>query len=109
MRENWISKWILMIVFSYCMLTFNFCGKAENDNRLSRKNPIKQASLIGFDTLFLLLMRRLTIKKMVQVVADRIGLKGRALICPYAEVGMDVDKPFQYEILCAELDRKTGA
>ena len=80
------------------------------DNLIAaRKNPIKQASLIGFDTLFLLLMRRLTIKKMVQVVADRIGLKGRALICPYAEVGMDVDKPFQYEILCAELDRKTGA
>jgi GTP:adenosylcobinamide-phosphate guanylyltransferase len=70
----------------------------------ARKNALKQASLIGFDTLFLLLFRRLTIKKMVKVVAERIGLKGRALISPYAEVGMDVDKPHQYELLRDDLE-----
>jgi len=75
----------------------------------ARKNALKQASLIGFDTLFLLLFRRLTIKKMVKVVAERIGLKGRALISPYAEIGMDVDKPFQYELLCADLEGRTQA
>lgn len=75
----------------------------------ARKNALKQASLIGFDTLFLLLFRRLTIKKMVKVVAERIGLKGRALISPYAEIAMDVDKPHQYELLCADLEGKTPA
>ncbi len=86
-------------------------GRDEFWDRLinARKNAFKQASLIGFDTLFLLLFRRLTIKKMVKVVAERIGLKGRALICPYAEVGMDVDKPFQYEILRTDLESVTQA
>ncbi len=86
-------------------------GRDEFWDRLinARKNAFKQASLIGFDTLFLLLFRRLTIKKMVKVVAERIGLKGRALICPYAEVGMDVDKPHQYEILRTDLESVTQA
>ncbi len=86
-------------------------GRDEFWDRLinTRKNAFKQASLIGFDTLFLLLFRRLTIKKMVKVVAERIGLKGRALICPYAEVGMDVDKPHQYEILRTDLESVTQA
>ncbi len=86
-------------------------GRDEFWDRLinARKNAFKQASLIGFDTLFLLLFRRLTIKKMVKVVAERIGLKGRALICPYAEVGMDVDKPNQYEILRTDLESVTQA
>lgn len=85
-------------------------GRDEFWNQIiaARKNVFKQVAMIGFDTLFLLLLRRLTIEKLIKVVAKRLGLKGRALICPYAEMGMDVDKPFQYEILCADLESKTG-
>ena len=75
----------------------------------TRKNPIKQAALIGFDTVFLLLIRQITLQQAVKNVAKRVRLNGRALVCPYAEVAMDVDKPHQLEILRADLMRSIKA
>jgi GTP:adenosylcobinamide-phosphate guanylyltransferase len=75
----------------------------------SRKNPVRQASLIGFDTLFLLLLGQLSLEDAVTKVCKRLGVKGRAIICPYPEVGMDIDKPHQLEILRADLARQTVA
>jgi GTP:adenosylcobinamide-phosphate guanylyltransferase len=71
----------------------------------SRKNALRQAALIGFDTLFLLLTRLLTLEAAVPRVCNRLGVRGRAIVCPYAEVGMDVDKPYQLEILRKDLSR----
>ncbi len=68
-----------------------------------RKSPLRQAAVIGFDTLFLLLTKRLTLNEAVRKVCKRIGIKGRALISPYAEIGMDVDKPNQLELVRADL------
>jgi len=72
----------------------------------SRKNVFKQAALIGYDTLFLLLLRRLTIDDAVKRVARRLNITGQAIVCPYAEVGMDVDKPHQLEMMRAYLERR---
>jgi GTP:adenosylcobinamide-phosphate guanylyltransferase len=72
----------------------------------SRKNAFKQAALIGYDTLVLLLLRKLTMDKAVQRVARRLNMTGRAIVCPYAEVGMDIDKPNQLEILRADLAKR---
>jgi len=69
----------------------------------SRKSPLKQASLIGFGTLFALFTRRLTLEDAVRRVCERIGIKGRAIVWPYAEPCMDVDKPSQLELLRADL------
>ncbi len=69
----------------------------------SRKNPLKQASLLGFDTLFLVLFHLVTLENAVKKVTRRLGLTGRALVCPFAEVGMDVDKPNQFELVQADL------
>jgi GTP:adenosylcobinamide-phosphate guanylyltransferase len=69
----------------------------------SRKSPLRQASLIGFGTLFALFTRRLTLEDAVRRVCDRIGIKGRAIVWPYAEPCMDVDKPSQLELLRADL------
>jgi hypothetical protein len=39
-----------------------------------------------------------------------LNIRGRVIPYPYAEVGMDVDKPFQLEIVRAELEaRATNA
>lgn len=65
----------------------------------ARKSPLRQAALIGFDTLFLLLLRRLSLEEAEKAVCKKLEISGRALVCPYAELGMDVDKPFQLEIL----------
>lgn len=73
----------------------------------ARKNPAAQASLLGFDIIFRFLFRQLTADDVIRRVAARLGLRGRALICPFAEVGMDVDKPHQLELMRAHLGRAT--
>jgi GTP:adenosylcobinamide-phosphate guanylyltransferase len=70
----------------------------------ARKNPVKQAGLIGVGTLLLLLLRQLTLNEAVRRISKRLEVRGRALDCPYAEIGMDVDKPFQLEIMQKELE-----
>jgi GTP:adenosylcobinamide-phosphate guanylyltransferase len=72
----------------------------------ARKSPLKQAALIGFDTAFLLLTGRLSLEKAINNITTRLHLTGKALICPYAEVGMDVDKPHQLEIMRADLKKQ---
>jgi GTP:adenosylcobinamide-phosphate guanylyltransferase len=71
----------------------------------ARKNPVKQASILGFDTLFLLALRAVTVEGAVKQVAKKLHLTGRAVMCPFAEVGMDVDKPRQLELLRADLGK----
>ena len=73
----------------------------------ARKNVFKQASLIGYDTLILLLLRLIDLSAAERMVTGRLKIKGKAVICPYAEVGMDVDKPFQLEIMRADLAQPT--
>jgi GTP:adenosylcobinamide-phosphate guanylyltransferase len=69
----------------------------------ARKNVFKQAALIGYDTLILLLLRLITLDSAVKTVSKRLGISGRAVVCPYAEVGMDIDKPHQLEIIRQDL------
>ena len=71
----------------------------------ARKNPLKQASMFGLDVLFLLLIRQIRLQEAVERVARRVHLKGRALVSPYAEIGMDVDKPHQLEMMRTDLAR----
>lgn len=73
----------------------------------TRKSPLRQAALIGFDTLLLLLLRRLTLAQTAARVEDRLGLRGQAHLSPYAEIAMDVDKPHQLEIMRQDLSGRS--
>lgn len=83
-------------------------GRDEIWNKLiaTRKNIFKQAALIGFDTLILLLLKRMTLDRLVNTISKRLDLKGKVMISPYAEVGMDIDKPFQLEIVSEYLEKR---
>jgi GTP:adenosylcobinamide-phosphate guanylyltransferase len=72
----------------------------------TRKSPLRSASIIGFGTLFKLATRQLALDEAVSRVSQRIGIKGRAIVWPYAEPCMDVDKPPQLELLRADLERQ---
>jgi CTP:molybdopterin cytidylyltransferase MocA len=72
----------------------------------ARKNVFKQARLVGLGTLARLATGRMTIPGAERVVLKRLGVRGRVLLCPYAEAGMDIDKPRQYEMLKAELEAR---
>ena len=69
----------------------------------ARKNPFKIASLVGYDTLFLLLIRRLTLERGVARISQRAGINARVMLCPYPEIGMDIDKPYHLEMLRRDL------
>jgi len=75
----------------------------------ARKSPLKQASLLGFDTLLLLILRVVDLDGAVKKVTKRIHMTGKAIVCPYAEIGMDVDKPHQLELVRADLARQVPA
>lgn len=57
-----------------------------------RKKPLALARLIGWDVLLKLLLGRLSLAEL-EARAERIlGVKARALLTPYPEVGVDVDR-----------------
>ena len=72
----------------------------------NRKSPLKQARIIGLGTLLALFMRRLTLDDAVRRVCERIGIHGRAIVWPYAEACMDVDKPHQLEMMREDLAKQ---
>jgi GTP:adenosylcobinamide-phosphate guanylyltransferase len=74
----------------------------------ARKDIFKQAALIGLDVLVLFALRRLTVDEAARRISQRLKIRGRALICPYPEVGMDVDKPWQYELMKRDLETRVA-
>jgi hypothetical protein len=69
----------------------------------NRKSPLASAAVIGWDTLFLLFTRQVTLQELVEKASARIGIKGRIIIWDKAEPCMDVDKPHQLEIMREDL------
>ncbi len=65
----------------------------------ARKNPLRQAALVGYDTLLGLLLHRLSLRGAERKISRRLGINGRVQLSPYAELGMDVDTPQQLETL----------
>lgn len=72
----------------------------------ARKSPISQAALLGPGIIFKFIFRQLTADDVIRHVANRLDLRGRAIVCPYPEVGMDVDKPHQLEIMRLDLEKR---
>lgn len=69
----------------------------------SRKSPLRSAAVIGWDTLFQLFTRQITLQGLVERASQRIGVKGRVIIWSQAEPCMDVDKPQQLEMMREDL------
>lgn len=72
----------------------------------ARKSLVQQAALVGLDTLLLVALGQLSLAFGQRRVRERLGVDGRILISPYAEIGMDIDKPRQYEMLKQEFERR---
>jgi len=74
----------------------------------ARKNILRQASIVGFDTLLLMLLRQLSIPEAERRAQTRLGIKGRIVLDPYAETGMDVDKPGQFDLVRRDLEARAA-
>jgi len=57
-----------------------------------RKKPLALARMIGFATLLRVLLGQADIAGLEARVSQIVGVPARALITPYAEVGVDIDK-----------------
>ena len=74
----------------------------------ARKSAVRQARLIGLWTFLKLVTHRLSLADAERRVQKALSINGRAVPFPYAEVGMDVDKPFQLEIVRADLEARAS-
>lgn len=72
----------------------------------SRKNPLKQASLVGYDPAFIVLIQEFPLETAARAFSARLGFRARVIRSPYAEVALDVDKPYQFEILKEILSKR---
>jgi molybdopterin-guanine dinucleotide biosynthesis protein A len=68
-----------------------------------RKSVLKQARRFGIGFLLRLLLRRVSIRQAEEHIERVLNLTGRVITVAHAELGMDVDKPFQLEICEAAL------
>jgi len=75
----------------------------------ARKNALRQALMFGLWPFLKLVIRRLSLAEAERRGSKALNVRGRGVPFPYAEVGMDVDKPFQLEIARAELERRAAA
>lgn len=69
----------------------------------NRKRPFVMARLLGLGFLLKLVLRVLSIPELEAKIGKLWGVRGAAIICPYPEIGVDVDKPDDVQLVRAAL------
>lgn len=78
-------------------------AKPAGDFFAARKSPVQLASLVGISTLVKLVLRTLTIAEVEQKMAKILGISCKAVSTSYPEIGTDVDKESDYNLISAKL------
>lgn len=69
-----------------------------------RKNPLKMVSLLGLGfAVRYMLLKNLSLSELEAKVSSMWALRGAVIICPWPEVGIDVDKPSDLQLARAAL------
>lgn len=63
-----------------------------------RKNPLKLGSWLGWSFIFKLLLHLLTVEDAEKRTSELLGVKCKAIITAYPEIGMDIDKPADLQL-----------
>ena len=71
-----------------------------------RKSTFQQARLLGFRVIIKFLFRRLSIQDAEALSQRLLQAKGKVVVSPYADLGMDVDKPHQLELVRRVLEQQ---
>lgn len=76
----------------------------------ARKNPLRQVWMLGGPGPVLkLLTRRMSLAEAEARASKAFNVRARVIVSPHAELGMDVDKPCQLELVSAELEVRAHA
>lgn len=70
----------------------------------ARKSPIRLSRLMGIPFLIRFLLRRVTLKEAERKASDLLGVRGAVVITTYPEVGVDVDKPSDLDLVSKVLE-----
>jgi molybdopterin-guanine dinucleotide biosynthesis protein A len=71
----------------------------------TRKSPFKQAAIFGPVILGGVVLRLFTLENLSDQLSQKLGMCARAVLCPYAELGMDIDKLHQFELVQGEMEK----
>lgn len=77
------------------------CVRVADRLIAQRKNPLRLAAILGWTFVFKFLAGRLSIVEVERRVAELLGVRGAVIQSPYAELGIDVDKPSDLEMVRA--------
>ncbi len=64
-----------------------------------RKRPWKLVQTLPFSLIVKFIFRRLTFKDMEEYVFRLMGIKAKVVVTPYVEIGVDVDKPEDLDLI----------
>ncbi|MBI1879570.1 MAG: NTP transferase domain-containing protein [Chloroflexi bacterium] len=71
----------------------------------SRKNYLAQARMLGLGFIVRFLLRLMAVDEAAERARQRMNLNARVVVTRFAELGMDLDKPHQYDIIKADLEK----
>ncbi|MFZ5595745.1 MAG: NTP transferase domain-containing protein [Bacillota bacterium] len=70
----------------------------------ARKSPVQLSRIVGMSFLLRFLLKKVTIKEAEEKVSALLGVEGAVVVSAYPEVGVDVDKPSDLELVRNVLD-----
>ncbi|MFZ5646214.1 MAG: NTP transferase domain-containing protein [Bacillota bacterium] len=70
----------------------------------ARKSPIRLSRLMGVPFLLKFMLRMVTLKEAEEKASALLGVEGAVVVTTYPEVGVDVDKPSDLELVSKVLD-----
>lgn len=68
-----------------------------------RKSPLQLSRLLGLGFVLKLLLKQLTIPELEAKMSALWGVRAAAIRCPWPEIGLDVDKPADLQLVRAAL------
>lgn len=84
------------------------CKKLAERIFAFRKNPLKLCRLIGWQFVFKFIFRRLTLREVERQFSIVLGIRGAVVLSGFPEVGIDVDKPSDLELVRAAFALKSN-
>ncbi|HHV71374.1 MAG TPA: NTP transferase domain-containing protein [Clostridia bacterium] len=70
-----------------------------------RKHPFKLARLLGLKFICKFIFKLLSLEDLERKIYELLHLRGAAIISPYPEIGVDVDKKSDFDLACLILNR----
>jgi GTP:adenosylcobinamide-phosphate guanylyltransferase len=64
-----------------------------------RKKPVQLSRMLGLRFIIRYLLKRLEMAEIEDRAGEILGFAGKGIVSPYPEVGIDVDKPSDYELV----------